>query len=144
VRSSSVICRFLSLLDVTLILLGMMMIVIAQAQMRAESAGATSGGLPVAETLYLYAGTFGAERGRVYPLGPDRRPRLDRPVRLDTAEDVRPLWRDPTGPRLILLLVDTTRAFDSMWDDARMTAMEKAWGARIVRVYDWHPPEGRP
>ena len=142
-RTTGVICRFLSLLDVTLILLAMMMIVMAQQQLQSEQP-TQAGELPTVETLYLYAGTFGAERGQVYPLGSDRRPRLEQQLDTRDPEALQSLWRRPGSPHLVVLLVDTTRAFDSMWDEERLAGMEDAWRVKVVRVYDWQPaPAGK-
>lgn len=140
-RTTGVICRFLSLLDVTLILLGMMMIVMAQAQLSADHASKPTpeGTLPAVETLYVFAGTYGAESGKCFALGSDARPDPLRPLRTDTPDDLRTLFGTVGGPKIVVLLV-SGKGFDAMWDARRLAAIEAVWRVKVVPVYDFQTP----
>lgn len=148
-RATGVIARFLSLLDVTLILLGVLMITIANAQLRADRQGkgkdagkdaapSLQESIP-ADMIYVYAGTAGEERGRCYLLGPNRERlgeiRTDRPNDLEAA-----LNKNPTAPpkanRVVMLLI-SDKGFDSMWDAARLSEIEKQWKAKVVPIYNF-------
>jgi hypothetical protein len=142
-RTTSVICRFLSLLDVTLILLGLTMILMAHSQIAAEqkSRERESGGpgrLPALDTVYLFAATAGPENGKCFPLGPDRRPDLARPVRTDVPDDVKAMFgAGNAGTVRVAVLLISAAGFDSLWPADRLRAMESAWGVKVVPVYNF-------
>lgn len=151
-RATSVICRFLSLLDVALILLGMLMIVLTQAQLRArppapdpvesrdslEPSAAANRAREAIDFAYFYAGTRGAERGRCYQLGPQLE--LLREIRTDVADDARLAFDLAPGGgrksnRAVMLLI-SDEGFDSMWSRQRLAELERAWGVKVVPVYN--------
>jgi hypothetical protein len=145
VRATGVICRFLSLLDVVLILLGLLMILLTQAQFQARkgtpAAGTAEGlqGIAAVDFIYLYAGTYGEERGRCYLVGPDRK--LLREVRTDTADDLRRVLPPAAGqdrPNRVIMLLVSDKGFDSMWDSKRLAAMEKTWGYKVIPIYNFN------
>jgi len=62
-----------------------------------------------------------------------------RVVRTETDEDVQQLLKasgsDDRSKRLVMLLV-SDRGFDSMWSPKKLADMEKAWGMKIVPLYN--------
>ncbi len=142
-RATGVIVRFLSLLDVAIILLGIFLLAIAQAQIRAPKKKVSAAGEAVRQAvanrfIYLYAGTQGEENGKAYLLGPDGR-RL-REVRTNVPDDLQQILKETTtrndsGNRVVLLLVSPL-GFDTMWPPSRLAQMEKTWGVTVVPLYN--------
>ena len=146
-RATGVISRFLSLLDVALLLLGMLMLTLTQAQLRAKVGQATASeeltGIAQVDYVYLFAGTYGEQRGRCYALGPKQQ--LLREVRTDVADDIELLLDEPVPganpqTRAVMLLI-SGRGFDSMWDAERISAMEDIWGLKIIPIYNIDLPQ---
>jgi len=144
VRASGVIVRFIPLLDVAFILLGMIVVLVAQAQIRSKKPAAPKTALPIPlaeqanlDFIYFYAGTAGEELGRVYELGPNLE--LLREVRTDVGDDMNRLLalRGKKGTPLVVLLI-SDRGFDAVWDEHKLQAMKKAWGVEIARIYPFH------
>jgi hypothetical protein len=139
-RTSSVIVRFLSLLDVVIILLGMFLLLLAQAQIRSKgskTAGQAAGVGGAVDFTYLYAGTQGEERGRCYVLNPDGK--IGRELRTDTADDFKGVLRghgQSAAPNRVVMLVVSDKGFDSMWGGDRLAALEKLWGVKVVPIYN--------
>jgi hypothetical protein len=142
-RVTGVIVRFLSMLDVVIVMLGILLLAMVQSQLRMPTKKVSAGSGIVQNAiegrfLYLYAGTEGDERGKVYQLAPDGK-RL-REVRTDSNEDIQQILKQPAGGdertnRLVMLLV-SDRGFDSMWSPKKLADMEKAWGLKIVPLYN--------
>lgn len=144
VRASGVIVRFIPLLDVAFILLGMIIVLMAQAQIRSKKPATPRAAppMPLAEQanldfIYLYAGTAGEELGRVYELGPNQE--LLREVRTEVGDDLNRLLalRAKRGTPLVVLLI-SDRGFDAVWDERKLQGMKKAWGVEIARIYPFH------
>ncbi len=148
-RATGVIVRFIPLLDVAFILLGMVIVLMAQAQMRSSKLAAKQ--MPAKslaeqaglDLVYLYAGTAGEELGRCYELGPSQE--LLREVRTDVPDDVQRLLalRGKRGNPLVILLI-SDRGFDAMWSDKKLLLMKKTWGLEIARIYPFHRRTGEP
>jgi hypothetical protein len=143
-----VIARFFSLLDVTIILLGMLMLALTQARLHAEKQDLSKApqpagppeGMPSVDFIYVYAGTAGSERGRCYLLGPGRRfvreLRTDVPLAL---QGVTVAHGSPDGAAQAVMLLVSGEGFDSMWDHERLAEMQRAWELTIVPVYNAAP-----
>ncbi len=137
-RATGVIVRFLSLLDVALILLGMLLLMLTQAQLRAKGGKAltpgAAGGLSV-DLVYLYAGTQGAERGRIFLLNSDGK--IGKELRTDTSDDFKQVLRGrgQQANRVVMLVV-SDKGFDSMWGADRLAALEKLWGVKVAPIYN--------
>lgn len=147
-RATGVIVRFIPLLDVAFILLGMIIVLMAQAQMRSSKPKETSpqAGKSLAETagldlIYLYAGTSGSELGRCYELGPQQE--LVREVRTEVADDLNRLLalRPKRGNPLVILLI-SDQGFDAVWSDKKLASMKKLWNVEIARIYPFHRQPG--
>ena len=141
-RATGVISRFLSLLDVALLLLGMLMLTLTQAQLRAKVGQATATeeltGIAQVDYVYLFAGTFGEQRGRCYALGPKRQ--LLREVRTDVDDDIKLLLDEPVpgaNPKTrVVRLLGSDRGFESRGDAERSAAMENVWGWKVIPIYN--------
>ena len=151
-RATGVIVRFIPLLDVAFILLGMMIVLMAQAQMRSNKPKAATpqtaksladqAGL---DFVYLYAGSAGSELGRCYELGPQQE--LLREVRTELPDDMNRLLalRPKRGNPLVILLI-SDQGFDAVWSEKKLSTMKKQWGLEIARIYPFHrtPGNARP
>jgi hypothetical protein len=144
VRASGVIVRFIPLLDVAFILLGMIIVLMAQAQIRSKKPAAPKSALPMPlaqqanlDFIYLFAGTAGEELGRCYEMGPNQE--LLREVRTEVGDDVHRLLalRGTRGTPLVILLI-SDRGFDAVWNEKKLQGMKKAWGVEIARIYPFH------
>jgi len=147
-RATGAIVRFLSLLDVALILLGMFLLMLAQAQIRSKpskpSATVSGPGGVAIDFLYLYAGTHGEERGRCFVLEADGK--VGRELRTDVADEFKSVLRGrgmADSPNRVVMLVVSDRGFDSMWGPERLAAMEKLWGVKVVPIYNVDPTKLR-
>jgi hypothetical protein len=144
-RATGVIVRFSPLLDVAFILLGMMIVLMAQAQMRSskpkEVAPQTNKTLADSvglDLIYLYAGTTGGELGRCYELGPQQE--LLREVRTDVPDDLNRMLalRSKRGNPLVI----SDQGFDAAWSEKKLAAMKKQWGVEIAPIYPFHRQPG--
>lgn len=142
-KATGVIVRFLSLLDVALILLGVLMITLMQAQLRSDAKQDTSSADGMAELadvdfVYLYAGWKGAENGRCYLLSANRE--IEREVRTDTADDIqevlttRRTQKERANQIVILLFSDD--GWYSAWDAKRLAGIEQIWKVKVMPVYN--------
>lgn len=151
-RATGVIVRFIPLLDVAFILLGMMIVLMAQAQIRStKSKDATpQNAKSIADQagldfIYIYAGTAGSEMGRCYELGAQQE--LLREIRTDVGDDMNRLLAlrpKRTNPMVVLLISD--QGFDAVWSDKKLSTMKKSWGLEIARIYPFRrvPGTARP
>lgn len=142
-RATGVIVRFIPLLDVAFILVGLLMILVAHAQARSKQPAAESKNLAQIaglDFIYLYAGTAGTEQGRCYELNADKR--IVREIRSDVNDDLERL-KAQRGSRKnpIVLLLISDKGFDSMWSDKKLQSMERTWNLKVVPVYgiQWEP-----
>ncbi|MBL8821620.1 MAG: hypothetical protein JNJ77_03460 [Planctomycetia bacterium] len=147
-RATGVIVRFIPLLDVAFIMLGIMIVLMAQAQVRRTEksqqptaptpALADQAGL---DMVYLYAGTAGSEMGRCYELGPQQE--LLREVRTDVPDDMNRLLalRGKKGTPLVILLI-SDQGFDAVWSEKKLASMKKNWNLEIARIYPFRRQPG--
>lgn len=148
-RATGVIVRFIPLLDVAFIMLGIMIVLMAQAQVRRTEKSqqpATPTAPALAEQagldmVYLYAGTAGSEMGRCYELGPQQE--LLREVRTDVPDDMNRLLalRGKKGTPLVILLI-SDQGFDAVWSEKKLAGMKKNWNLEIARIYPFRRQPG--
>lgn len=147
VRASGVIVRFLSLLDVALILLGVLMIALMQAQLRSDVKPPTTPADPMSaladlDFIYLYAGWRGPENGRCYLLTADGG--LGQEVRTDTADDIQAILAasraktERSNQFVILLFSDD--GWYSAWDASRLATIERTWKVNVIPAYNVRLP----
>lgn len=143
-RATGVIARFLSLLDVVLILLGLLMIILMYAQVRSEvmkknpREEKSQSIADCIDFVFLEAGWKGAEIGRCYLLGSNGE--RVREVATNTDADIRSVllqrqMRTGRDNQLVLLLFSDEGWF-SAWDPKRLEEIEKTWRLKITPVYN--------
>ncbi|MBA2226657.1 MAG: hypothetical protein WHU94_10955 [Thermogemmata sp.] len=143
-KVTSVIARFISLVDVVLILLGVLLLVLLHAQVRTQVQRPQEdkrdeiqkvAGL---DFLYFYVGWKGPEKDRCYFL--DTNLKLGREVRTETADDLQMILktRHPQGERTnpVVLLLFSEEGWYSTWDSKRIAALEQTWKIKVVPVYN--------
>jgi hypothetical protein len=139
-KATGIIARFVSLLDIALILLGLLMIVLTQAQLPTASrvAGDAVQAAADVDFLYLVAGSD-ERRGRVYVLESDGR--LGDEVRTDNSSDIDRLKSKSTKANQVFILLYSEDGWYAEWDDKRRAALDKAWNARVVHIYNVKLPD---
>jgi hypothetical protein len=142
VKATGVIVRFLSVLDVALILLGVRMITLMQAQLRSDAKQGRYPADGVAELadvdfVYLYAGWKGPENGRCYRLNADRE--VGAEVRADTADDIEEILEQRAQrerPNQVVMLLFSDDGWYSAWDAQKLAAVEQTWRVKVIPVYN--------
>lgn len=143
VRATGVIVRFLSLLDVIILHLGVLMMALMYAQLRskAKPEGSPADGLSKlanVDFVYLYAGWKGPENGRCYLLGANSQ--IEREVGTDAADDIqnvltaRGAQKERSNQVVMLLFSDD--GWYSAWDTKRLAGIEQTWKVRVIPVYN--------
>jgi hypothetical protein len=142
-RATGVLVRFLSLLDVFLVLFGVMMISLLHAHLQgaakeSKTPTETLGEVADVDFVYLFAGWKGRESGRCYLLGPDRE--IVREVTTDTDDDIREILatRAADGGRKnqLVMLLFSDDGWYSAWDDKKLDGIEQTWKVKVVPVYN--------
>jgi hypothetical protein len=149
-KRSGVALRMLPLLDITLILLGMLMVVLAQVQLAASAGGAGTEAPSAASPdsigyrfIFLYYGTAGRERDRCYTVGEDGRPEREITSPAAFRAYVEQAYPDAVPDRTVILLLISDEGFDSTWDEQRKRRMEEEFGLQVKEIYSYRP-EGSP
>ena len=149
VRAAGVIARFLSLLDVTLILLGVLMLTLAQASLN-KPPPPTDVGDKVKEKdkrlqssnvnfIYVFVGGQAAEKGKLYLLKPDlKRGQEVSETNPQDIEAVKKLNKDTkkNGNQVVMLLFDDN-SFHSDWPSERIDKLKKTWKTDIISIYEF-------
>ena len=142
-KATGVIVRFMSLLDVALILLGVLMITLTQAQMRSVAKQGNSSADGMAELadvdfVYLYAGWKGEENGRCYLLSANCQ--IGREVRTDTPDDIQEVLTarrtQKNRANQVVMLLFSDDGWYSAWDAKKLAAIEQAWQVKVIPVYN--------
>jgi hypothetical protein len=142
-RATGVIVRFLSLLDVFLVLFGVLMIAVLHAQLQGAAKETKTptdalGEVADVDFIYLFAGWRRQESGRCYLLGPNQE--VLREVRTDTADDIREILAARAADRerknqLVMLLFGDDGWYAG-WDSKKLEGIEQAWRIKVVPVYN--------
>jgi hypothetical protein len=128
-KATGVLARLVPLLDVTLILLGLLMIVLTQAKM--SPGEATSLTEPQLDVIFLYAGWEGPRKGRVYQLGVDGV--IGPEVRSETTADINKL-KSSEGRKPAFVLVLDAEGWLSDWTAEKIRNIEQAWGIQLATI----------
>lgn len=140
-RVTGVIVRFLSLLDVTICLLGVLMLGLAATQFRMGNRPVMVTNVAMEELptqfVLLYGGTFDEREGRVFTLEFDRRtktwklgPEVQSAMEIDKIADQLSV---PKRDVQVMLLL-SNRGFDRAWTREKIEELRKKWGFPIVVV----------
>lgn len=142
-KAAGVAVRFLSLMDVTLILLGVFMLILMHTDLRRRAVQSEKpmGLADIADVgfIYLYAGWQGEQRGRTYLLKPNGE--IGREVRTDTPDDIKEIAsaREQRN-QVVLLLIDD---WDADWTDEKLAEMERIWELPVIRVLGVQLPQSK-
>lgn len=142
-RVTGVISRFLPLLDVALLLLGLLMLVMMQASLTdqesvnhdKEQTIESKAGL---DFIFLYAGWKNSQAGKCFLMEKDMR--IGKEIRIDSKIDIDELAldskrRNKTKNLIIFLSFSKSGWFD-LWPQERINEIEKVWGMRINKLYN--------
>lgn len=139
-KATNIFVRFLSLLDVALVLLGVLMIALTQAQLSSDVGTPPNGlpELPKVEFIYLYAGWEGPQKGRCFLLNENLE--IGREIRTDTADDIEELLNTKSRPEnritpVVMLLFDENGWY-SDWDAKRLAQIEQTWKTQVISIYN--------
>jgi hypothetical protein len=131
------------LLDVALILLGVLMITLMQAQLRSYAKQGNFSADGMAELadidfVYLYAGWKGEENGRVYEIRNNGE--IAREVRTDTADDIQEVLTarrtQKERANQVVMLLFSDDGWYSAWDAKRLAGIEQTWKVKVMPVYN--------
>ena len=133
-KTSGVLVRFLSLLDVTLVLLGVvLLLLVAMAKKITEKNDDITtevGKLLGREIEFLYAGWEGEQRGKCYKLTEDLQ--VGEPVNMDGGE-----WlKNKAGKEKTVALVSKKGDGTSAWGISTIKGLEEKWKTKIARFTD--------
>ena len=141
-RATGVVSRFLPLLDVALLLLGLLMIVMMQASLTdqesvtpdSEQSIESKAGL---DFIFLYAGWKDAQAGKCFLMEKDMR--IGKEIRVDSKVDIDELALDSKRSKktknLIVFLSFSKSGWFDLWTPERIKEIEKVWGMTINRLY---------
>jgi hypothetical protein len=143
-NTSSVLVRFLSLLDITLILLGVLIVVLMQTSVTPAGASVNSEAASTSTLkdqitfLNLYAGWQGEQQGRCYLL--DESMKVGDEVSTTTDSDIKRL----IGRRqnVVVLLARDKEGWAVTWDQAFIEQLESIWKVQITEVFIEFPQTG--
>ena len=142
-RATGVVSRFLPLLDVALLLLGLLMIVMMQASLTdqesvtpdSEQSIESKAGL---DFIFLYAGWKDAQAGKCFLMEKDMR--IGKEIRVDSKVDIDELALDSKRSKktknLIVFLSYSKLGWFDLWPPKRIAEIEKLWGITINQLYD--------
>ena len=141
-RATGVVSRFLPLLDVALLLLGLLMIVMMQASLTdqesvtpdSEQSIESKAGL---DFIFLYAGWKDAQAGKCFLMEKDMR--IGKEIRVDSKVDIDELALDSKISKktknLIVFLSYSKLGWFDLWPPKRIAEIEKLWGITINQLY---------
>ncbi|MDD3586286.1 MAG: hypothetical protein PHQ75_03815 [Thermoguttaceae bacterium] len=155
-RYTNILARFLSLLDISILLVGLFVILLSLAYFQREQKQArlenkkdqTRISMSVLDTVLernlelitIYAGCEGVREGHCYLLGPDFVP--GREIDTDHPDDFEYLAsRRKEGTHAIVFLVSEEGAWDTFWTKKKIAELEKIWGCHVVYVPNVHFPQ---
>lgn len=141
-NNANVMVRFMSLLDVALILLGVLMIALMQTTEPTPSQ--TNDQLVKAEPvmeqinfIYLFAGWRGEQNGRCFVLNRDMQ--IGDEISMRSDSDISKLLgrrqKETPLPSVVILVFEEDGWFPA-WKSATIADAEKAWGIKVIPIYD--------
>ncbi|MDO5565209.1 MAG: hypothetical protein Q4G59_01035 [Planctomycetia bacterium] len=154
-RYTNILARFLSLLDISILLVGLFVILLSLAhfqkvqkeaqaenervQQRASTTVFESVLEHNLEPIMMYAGCEGEREGHCYLLGKDFVP--GREINTGLPDDFEYLAHQrKEGTHVIVFLVSEEGAWDTFWTKEKIAELEKVWGCHVVYVPGVHFP----
>ena len=141
-NNANVIVRFMSLLDVALILLGVLMLALMQTAVPAPSKASERkvSSEPVLDQInfiYLFAGWKGEQNGRCFEL--NRNMDIGDEVSMRSDSHILKLGErkrsGPSSPSIAMLVFEEDGWFPA-WSSETIANAEKAWGIKVIPIYD--------
>ena len=148
-RATGVLVRFLSLLDVALILLGVLMIALMHAQIDAPAkrdprpAGEIAAVADV-NFVYLFAGwREHVDKGKFFLIGHNFE--IGREISAETADDIRAILESQPGSQgrrnqVVMLLCDDDGWYNYL-DAAKLRELEAVWDVNVVPISNVKLPQ---
>ena len=142
-RATGVVSRFLPLLDVALLLLGLLMIVMMQASLtdqesvnpEAEQSIESKAGM---DFIFLYAGWKDSQAGKCFLM--EKGMRIGKEIRIDSKVDIDELALDSIRRKktknLIIFLSFSKSGWFDLWTPSRIKEIDKIWGMTIIKLYN--------
>jgi len=137
-RVTGVIVRFLSLLDVTLCLLGILMLLFVQAQYRVGKRPVQATVVSLSELptgfVPLYGGTYGDKEGRIFAIERDASGRYHLGHEILVGGEIDQLAKplESQGKRVGVLILLSDRGFDRYWTDDKIRELSRRWGREVL------------
>jgi len=139
-RATGVVSRFLSLLDVILLFLGILMVAMMQASLTEQESVSPDSEQSIEskagmDFVFLYAGWKGSQAGKCYLMEKDMR--IGKEIRTDTKTDIEELVLDGKRRKktnIIVFLVLSKSGWHDSWQGERIKEIEKLWGITINRL----------
>ena len=149
-RVTQILARFLSLMDISLLLLGLFIVLLASARYAGESATQKEKPLTTIESevaldttvrnfvesnlapILLYACCEGEYKNQCQLLEGDFIP--GRVIDIESDRDIKELVEEKKPLHPIIILISKKNSWDSFWDEQKQKEIEKIWGHKIVRV----------
>jgi hypothetical protein len=141
VKRSGVALRLLPLLDITLILLGMFMLMLALTQMRASGSHTAT----QKQTTFgyhfvnLYYGTAGDERARRYTMDTKGRPDKELPTADAFNTYLRTISPKVDRQKTVVVLFISADAFDNSFREPDRQQMEEEIELPVLVIYNYTP-----
>lgn len=133
-KTSGVLVRFLALLDVTLVLLGVVLLLLVSIAKNVSETNRDTrtelGKVIGKEIEFLYAGWKGEQRGKCYKLSEDLQ--VGEAVDMDGGE-----WlKNKAGKEKAVAIVLEKGAGTGAWTQMRISSLESKWNTRIAVFTD--------
>ena len=140
-NTANVIVRFMSLLDVALVLLGVLMLALMQTSVStpvpADKGQAKARSIKdQVQFIYLFAGWEGDQNGLCYLL--NEKMEIGRQVSMNSAADIEShLKRNGIErSKAVAILVYEENGWFSEWKKERISEAEKIWDIKVIEVFD--------
>lgn len=145
-NATNILARFLSLMDIALLLLGIFIVLLSIARYT-KAAAEKETVVPSVQNMqvvlnkaanenmsliFLYAGSTGKRKGHCYTLEDGFIP--GREIDTATDSDLRQLIKERNAINPIIFLVSEKGAWDIDWPEKRIRAIEKTWQEKVIRV----------
>ena len=145
-KTTNILARFISLMDIALLLLGIFIVLLSAARFTKAAAEKKSAVPPVQNMkvvlnkaasenmslIFLYAGSAGKRKGHCYTLEDGFIP--GREIDTESDADLRQLIKERNAVNPIIFLVSEKGAWDIDWPEKRIRAIEKTWQEKVIRV----------
>lgn len=153
-RITNILARFLSLLDISILLLGMFVLLLSlahfqedhQEKKRDQQTDQLETGSPFRsilekkiEPIMLYAGCEGEKEGRCFLLGKDLVP--GREIDTQKRNEIEDLIDQREGRIPLVFLLSEEGAWDTYWTSKKLSELEAIWGYNIVRILNVRFPD---